>query len=318
MADTSGAIKSKSRSCLLLVGSLVLPIALAVIAQRLLFAGLDAPPTDFGTGHMFDLIATRYDAINRVLAIGMDVGWRRQMVQKIHDSLNTASLSDDNNSKPRILDLATGTADVALMLRKEIPQATVIGIDPSHKMLAVGRQKVQRAGFEESISLTQADAQDLLASLEPSSFDAATMAFGIRNVPNRQKALCQIHAVLKDQARFCVLEFSEPDESFGMMGVITRWFIRYLVPLIGGILSGAPREYWHLQNSIKDFPTPQEFGQFLENLDCQTGTFRLEELIQISFGAVQLYVTKVLKETAAAGSSSSSSSSSSDSASVEA
>lgn len=200
-------------------------------------------------------------------------------------------------SQPRILDLATGTADVALLLRTEIPNAVVMGIDPSNQMLDVGRDKVKKVGLDASITLEQADAQDLVGTVFPeSSFDAATMAFGIRNVPDRSKALCQIHAVLKDQATFCILEFSEPDDSFGTMGALARLFIRHVVPFLGGVLSGAPREYWHLQNSIKDFPAPKDFARFVESVECEKGSFQLKDLIQINFGTVQLYVTKVHKD----------------------
>jgi demethylmenaquinone methyltransferase/2-methoxy-6-polyprenyl-1,4-benzoquinol methylase len=253
---------------------------------------------------MFDMIATRYDIINRILAVGMDVGWRRRMVHVIQQSVK-------DTANPKLLDMATGTADVALMLRREIPSATVLGLDPSNNMLEVGRDKVRQAGFAEDISLQLADAQDFSSILPASSFDAATMAFGIRNVPDRQRALCQIHTVLRDQARFCILEFSEPDDSFGLLGRGARLFIRYVVPFIGGILSGAPKEYWHLQKSVNEFPSPPEFGKILGNLQCdgnsgsheegaaapesKGGSFRLDEILQLNFGSVQIYVTTVLK-----------------------
>jgi len=127
-------------------------------------------------------------------------------------------------------------------------------------------------------------------------FDAATMSFGIRNVPDRETALCQIHKVLREGARFCVLEFSEPAPDTGFLGAVARQFIRYVVPVLGGILSGKPREYWHLQNSIQDFPSPKEFGELLEHLDCADGAFRLDELIQLNYGSVQLYVSTALRQ----------------------
>ena len=307
-ANGSSPATKNQRTLFGLASKLILPILLAVAVHRYWLRDMDAPPADFGSGSMFDLIATRYDTINRVLAMGMDVGWRRRMARVLRDSLV-------DTEKPRLLDVATGTADVALILQKEIPQAVVVGVDPSAKMLQVGRDKIHKAGLDSCISLQLADAQDLETALDASSFDAATMAFGIRNVVDRQKAFCQIHSMLKDQARFCILEFSEPDDSFGFLGLLTRWFIRYIVPTVGGILSGAPREYWHLQNSIKDFPSPQEFIQQIEAFDCRNdsddtegnvdvaeshsrrngGSFRLEELIQMNFGSVQLYVTVVEK-----------------------
>lgn len=253
-----------------------------------MFAGVSPPTSDFGSGLMFDLIATRYDFINRVLAVGMDVSWRQRMVEIIDSSL---SRSDDHPI--HLLDMATGTADVALLLQKQIPTARIDGLDPSNNMLNVGRSKIQNT----NIHLQQADAQHFAHMFGPNHFDGATMAFGIRNVPDRTKALCEIHQVLKDHARFCILEFSEPDDSFGVLGQIVRWFIRNAVPTVGAILSGAPREYWHLQNSIKNFPSPKEFGQMLGSLECSQGVkaFRLDEIVQMNFGSVQIYSLAALK-----------------------
>ncbi|GAX28077.1 hypothetical protein FisN_2Hh105 [Fistulifera solaris] len=237
---------------------------------------------------MFDLIATRYDFINRVLAVGMDVHWRQVMVEIID-----ASVPRD----ARLLDMATGTADVALLLHKQMPQAHIVGLDPSNNMLDVGRTKTAHT---DHIELQQADAQQFAYQFGPNHFDGATMAFGIRNVPNRNKALCEIHQVLKDQARFCILEFSEPDDSFGVMGRVARWFIRHAVPTVGAILSGAPREYWHLQNSIQQFPSPKEFGHILESLECAgEKAFRFDEIRHLNFGSVQIYSLVALKQSAA-------------------
>jgi demethylmenaquinone methyltransferase/2-methoxy-6-polyprenyl-1,4-benzoquinol methylase len=277
---------AKSSSILMV---LLVPV-IAFLAQHYLFGGVDAPLSDHGSGSMFDLIANRYDMINRVLAVGMDMGWRLEMVKRIQSSVDTIE-------SPLLLDVATGTADVALLLAKEIPSATVLGLDPSNNMLEIGRGKIQQRGQGAQVRLELADAMDF-SSMKSYTYDAATMAFGIRNVPDREKALCQIHRVLKPYSRFCILEFSEPDESAGVMGAGARIFIRYVVPFLGGILSGAPREYWHLQNSIKDFPSPKEFGKLLEQVKCDEssteGAFRLDELVQLNFGSVQLYVTTSL------------------------
>jgi demethylmenaquinone methyltransferase/2-methoxy-6-polyprenyl-1,4-benzoquinol methylase len=276
---------AKSSSILLV---LLVPV-IAFLVQHFLFGGVDAPPSDFGSGSMFDLIASRYDMINRVLAVGMDQGWRLEMVKRIKSSVDTIE-------SPRLLDIATGTADVALLLAKEIPSSTVLGCDPSNNMLEIGRDKIQKRGQGSQVRLELADAMEF-ANIDSTTYDAATMAFGIRNVPDREKALCQIHRVLKPNSRFCILEFSEPDESAGIMGAGARIFIRYVVPFVGGILSGAPREYWHLQNSIKFFPSPKEFVELLEQVKCNEdgdGAFRVDELVQLNFGSVQLYVTTAL------------------------
>ena len=269
------------------VAGLVVAIAIGIL-QRQLVSG-PAPPLDFGTGSMFDLIAHRYDFINRVLALGMDMSWRRRMVRSIHESL--ADLE-----QPQILDVATGTADVAILLATEIPNSFVTGVDPSNRMLGFGRDKIQTRGLDHRIVLQQEDAQDF-AGLRDNSYDAATMAFGIRNVPDRSKALCQIHRVLKEDSRFCILEFSEPDESFGTMGAIARYFIRNVIPFLGGVLSGKMQEYMHLQNSIKHFPSPAEFATMIRETSCENGSFDVKDIIQMNYGSVQLYVMQTKKET---------------------
>ena len=265
----------------------LLPL-LAILAHYFLFSGIVRPPTDHGKGSMFDLIAGRYDMINRILALGMDLSWRRRMVSEIKSSLNQEQLGY------KILDVSTGTADVALLLASEIRGAAVLGVDPSEKMLDIGRGKVKEQDLESMVDLQMFDARDM-KRLPESSFDAATMAFGIRNVPERDVALCEIHRLLKPSSRFCILEFSEPDDSFGVMGVAARFFIRNVIPFLGGILSGAPREYWHLQNSIKNFPSPLDFAKEIENSDCPNGSFEVEHIYQLNFGSVQIYVSKATK-----------------------
>ena len=283
-----------------------LPVLAAVLLQRYMFAGLTAPPSDFGTGSMFDAIAVRYDMINRALALGMDTGWRERMVAKIAESVSHLQ------HPPLLLDVATGTADVALLLARALPEAKIIGVDPSRHMLHIGRQKVEQRGHRpETIRLLVHDAQDDFANVllldhhdddddtapQLLLFDGATMSFGIRNVPDRAKALCQIHRALREGARLCILEFSEPADNAGFLGAVARLFIRHVVPVLGGLLSGKPREYWHLQHSIQDFPSPREFSMLLENLSerCDDGAYRLEELVQMNFGSVQLYVATVVR-----------------------
>jgi demethylmenaquinone methyltransferase/2-methoxy-6-polyprenyl-1,4-benzoquinol methylase len=250
---------------------------------------VEKPPSDFGGGSMFDQIATRYDTINKVLALRMDVGWRQQMTQQVKQRLP--------ETNPRLLDVATGTADVALQLAKDIPTSTILGIDPSNNMLEVGRVKIQQRELQERIELQWGDARDF-SKYSANTFDGATMAFGIRNVPERDIALCEIHRLLKPSGVLAILEFSEPDDSFGVLGMLARLFIRHVVPIVGGVLSGAPREYLHLQNSIKDFPTPPRFKELMENLSCgedANGHYEMEDVMHMNFGSVQLYVGTAVK-----------------------
>jgi demethylmenaquinone methyltransferase/2-methoxy-6-polyprenyl-1,4-benzoquinol methylase len=268
------------------------------------------PPTDFGTGQMFDQISTRYDMINRVLALRMDISWRQQMTKQIHAMLSADGGGGDEEEL-MILDMATGTADVAIQLAKEFPstKATILGLDPSENMLAVGRQKVSHQQLADRITLEHADARDL-SKYPPNTFDVATMAFGIRNVPSesRDNALCEIHRLLKtNRGVLGVLEFSEPDtDKHGILGVMAQCFIRYVVPIVGGVLSGKPKEYMHLQNSIKEFPTPDEFNELLGTLNCGIGGghFVMEEVQHLNFGSVQLYIGRAVSSSSSSSSSS--------------
>lgn len=279
-----------------------------VLASFLLNIIFQKPPSDHGKGTMFDLIATRYDFINRALALNLDIGWRKVMISKVTSNGALFQSSGDNVLGPiRVLDLATGTADVAILAAKEyLSTATmsskkeleILGVDPSQNMINVGREKIDKEDLSKYISLQIGDARDL-KELESDYFHAATMSFGIRNVPEREIALCEIHRVLKKEseknegARLGILEFSEPSKEAGIMGAAARLFIRHVVPVLGALLSGAPREYMHLQNSIKEFPSPKDFAAMMEGLSCGAdgkGRFRVDDLIQMNFGSVQLYL----------------------------
>jgi demethylmenaquinone methyltransferase / 2-methoxy-6-polyprenyl-1,4-benzoquinol methylase len=266
--------------------------------MELFFGSVETPPPDFGSGQMFDQIAGRYDMINRVLALRMDISWRQAMTGRIRELLMERDDDPTDTQQQeyswKVLDLATGTADVALQLAKDLPPSTtILGLDPSNNMLAVGREKVAAAGLEHQITLQEADARDL-SSYEARTYDAATMSFGIRNVPEpRQTALCEIHRLLKPGGILGILEFSKPDDSHGILGKVARWFIVHVVPLVGGILSGAPREYLHLQNSIEEFPSPEEFRNLLQTLQCP-GHFDMEPVRHLNFGSVQLYIGRVV------------------------
>jgi demethylmenaquinone methyltransferase/2-methoxy-6-polyprenyl-1,4-benzoquinol methylase len=269
----------------LLVMLILVPLMGIFMAK---LSAVENPPANFGSGSMFDQIATRYDTINRVLALRMDVGWRQRMTQQLKERLP---------ENPRLLDVATGTADVALQLAKDIPTSTILGVDPSNNMLSVGRGKIRKQSLQERIELKWADARDL-SKYDANTFDGATMAFGIRNVPERDVALCEIHRLLRPSAVIGILEFSEPDDSHGLLGILARMFIRHIVPIVGGILSGAPREYLHLQNSIKDFPIPSEFNKLMQNLSCGEdgkGRFNMDDVVHMNFGSVQLYMGTVVK-----------------------
>jgi len=222
-----------------------------------------------GSGAMFDRIARRYDLLNRVLSLGVDQGWRRRAVRAM--ALGPGA---------RALDLATGTADLALRMARAAEGVQVVGVDPSEGMLAVGRDKVRDAGLDGRIRLEAGDAQAL--RFEDDGFDAAAIAFGIRNVPDRPRALAEMARVTRPGGRVVVLELSEPRR--GPLGALARFHVHWLVPRIGALLSGA-REYRYLQESIAAFPPPEEFADVMS-----AAGIRVLEVRPLTFGASCLYV----------------------------
>lgn len=225
-------------------------------------------PRADGSGAMFDGIAERYDLVNRVISLGIDRRWRR---------LTAAAL--ELGPGGRVLDLATGTADLAIEIAEQAPEASVVGLDPSERMLAIGREKLARRGLEERVSLVQGDAQAL--PFESQHFDGVSIAFGIRNVPDRPLALKEMARVTRKGGRIAILELSEPD---GVLGPLARFHVHTVVPAIGALLSGAP-EYHYLQRSIAKFPRPDAFVQMLESAGIE-----LVALKPLTFGVCHLFV----------------------------
>ncbi|EYF07576.1 2-heptaprenyl-1,4-naphthoquinone methyltransferase [Chondromyces apiculatus DSM 436] len=224
-----------------------------------------------GSGEMFDAIAARYDLMNRLLSMGLDQGWRREAVR----SLELGSRAPHGT----VLDLATGTGDLALAIA-DAHDVRVIGIDPSAKMLEVGKQKVRYAHLDHRVELRLGDAQAL--ELEDQSVDGVTMAFGIRNVPDRPKALREMARVTRDGGRVAILELSEPRD--GILSKLAQVHIHTVVPWLGSVLSGAS-EYGYLQKSIAAFPPPEEFAETMR----QSG-LDVVSVEPLTFGVVCLYV----------------------------
>lgn len=229
-------------------------------------AGMNSPQLD-GSGAMFDAIADRYDLVNRLISFGRDKGWRRQTAIKLENPT-------------RVLDLATGTGDLAIELAQRYPGASVVGLDPSARMLAVARQKTQILSLESRISYIEGDAQRL--PFEAHQFDAVSIAFGIRNVPDRAAALREMARVARAGARIAILELTEP-RGLGL-SLLARCHVHCVVPLVGALISG-PGQYAYLSRSIAAFPSPDAFVQIAE-----TCGLRLLELKSFSFGACHLFL----------------------------
>lgn len=223
-------------------------------------------PSRLGSGSMFDAIAERYDVLNRVLSLGIDQGWRRDAVAAL-----------ELESGDHVLDLATGTADLALQIA-ESADVTVVGSDPSPKMLSVGRTKVEKNRAR--VTLDEGDAQAL--PYNENEFDACSMAFGIRNVPDRELALREMVRVVRPGGRIVILELGEPDGA--VIGPLARFHVHHVVPRIGALVSGQA-EYRYLQQSIAAFPPASAFAALM-----QKAGVRDVEVRRLTFGAANLYV----------------------------
>jgi demethylmenaquinone methyltransferase/2-methoxy-6-polyprenyl-1,4-benzoquinol methylase len=228
-----------------------------------------APLPNLGSGEMFDRIAPRYDFVNRVLSLGLDVRWRKRTVRAL-------ALGE----RPRVLDLATGTGDLAIEIARSCPGATVIGLDPSPGMLEIARRKLESRGLADRVSLIVGDAQQL--PQRNCELDAATIAFGIRNVPDRAAALRELARVVRPGGRIAILELGEPRS--GMFAALARIHTRHVVPRLGALLGGK-REYRYLQTSIAAFPPAEEFAELMRRCGLT-----VIEVSPLTFGVCTLYV----------------------------
>jgi demethylmenaquinone methyltransferase/2-methoxy-6-polyprenyl-1,4-benzoquinol methylase len=224
-----------------------------------------------GSGEMFDQIAGRYDLLNRLMSMGIDQSWRRKTVAAL-----------DLPANARVLDLATGTGDLALMIARLHPDSEVIGSDPSSGMLEVGVEKVARSCVSDRVQLELGDAQAL--PYESDSFDGCCIAFGIRNVPDRSAALAEMARVTKQGGRVAVLELGEP--SVGWLSPIARFHVQKIIPRLGGMLSGS-REYKYLQESIAAFPAADAFAE-----QMQAAGLDVIDVKPLTFGACNLFIAE--------------------------
>lgn len=201
-----------------------------------------------GSGAMFDGIAGRYDLLNRVISFGIDRGWRRRAAAALELGERPAT----------VLDVASGTGDLALAIREAWPSASVVGVDPSTKMLELAVRKVEQAGLAGALRFEVGEAERL--PFADASFDGVTIAFGIRNVADRPRGLSEMRRVTRPGGRVVVLELSEPKP--GLMGSLARVHVHHVVPFVGGLLSGR-KEYGYLQASIRAFPPAETFTEMM-------------------------------------------------------
>jgi demethylmenaquinone methyltransferase / 2-methoxy-6-polyprenyl-1,4-benzoquinol methylase len=192
---------------------------------------------------MFSAIADRYDLLNRLLSFGVDIKWRRELASEMPTA-----------DQGIALDLATGTGDVALTLIKSHGHWKIVGADFAVPMLRMARKKLS-ARSAEGLFLTAGDAMSMPFS--DSTFNAVTIAFGIRNLPDRIWALAEMNRVMAPGGRLIILEFSRMDRP--IIGPVFRFYFHSILPFLGGIISGNSGAYRYLPRSVDDFPDPEGF-----------------------------------------------------------
>ena len=221
---------------------------------------------------MFNAIAGNYDFLNRVLSLGIDVGWRKKTVRSVA------------RYQPRlVLDVATGTADLAMALAKGCPGAQVEGADISAGMLDVGRQKVAQRGLANRVQLILGDGEML--PFEDNRFDAVTVAFGVRNFENLQAGLVDMLRVLKPGAPLAVLEFSQPTRQ--PFRAFYFFYFKHILPRIGNWVSRDSAAYTYLPASVEAFPYGQAFLDELAKAGYRKGYAR-----PLTFGIATLYLAE--------------------------
>jgi demethylmenaquinone methyltransferase/2-methoxy-6-polyprenyl-1,4-benzoquinol methylase len=218
---------------------------------------------------MFDNIAPKYDLLNRVLSLGIDTIWRKKMIEKIR-SLNPK----------QILDVATGTGDVALEAQKRLKPDFITGVDISHEMLEVGREKIRKKGLTESIRLDLGDSENL--PYDDNSFDAVTVAFGVRNYENLEKGMREMNRVLRPGGKLVVLEFSRP--TIFPFKQLYNFYFKNILPTIGKLTSKDQRAYTYLYESVQAFPDGDDFLAVMN----KTG-YSSPDLERLTLGICTLY-----------------------------
>ncbi len=222
---------------------------------------------------MFDRIAPKYDLLNHTLSAGIDKIWRRRVMRLVR------------REKPRrILDMATGTGDLAILMARRIPNARILGVDPSEGMLAEARRKISREGLDEHILLQQGAAEEL-HELASESFDAITVAFGVRNFDQMEAGLRELHRLLRPGGLLVILEFSNPTNP--LVTGLYRWYSHRILPRIGGLVSKDRSAYEYLPASVDEFPVPARFIELLHQVGFHNGQSRSQ-----SFGIAQIHTAR--------------------------
>ena len=219
---------------------------------------------------MFDNIAPKYDLLNHTLSMSIDRVWRRRVVGEVR------------RAKPgRILDVATGTGDLAIAMARRIRDVQVLGVDLSEQMLAVARRKIEARGLDGRIVLDRGDAERL--AVADASVDVATVAFGVRNFGDLGAGLRELARTIKPGGKVVILEFSRPRNR--VFRALYEFYSYKILPRIGGLVSRDKRAYEYLPTSVGEFPAPEEFMAMMARAGFRNCRARSQ-----SFGIAQIYI----------------------------
>jgi demethylmenaquinone methyltransferase/2-methoxy-6-polyprenyl-1,4-benzoquinol methylase len=221
---------------------------------------------------MFSDIAPRYDLLNRLLSCGQDQYWRKRAVARLSPQAGE-----------RFLDIATGTADVALEIIRNAPNdaVQVVGMDFSEKMLELAQRKIVSEDRINSIQLESGSAENL--PFEDNSFDGTTTAFGVRNFSDVDRSLREMHRVLKPGGRCVILEFSLPRNA--IFNALYRFYFEFLLPKVGRLISKHPSAYTYLPKTVASFPVREEFSSLMQQTGFMNITYK-----ELTLGIVILYI----------------------------
>lgn len=223
---------------------------------------------------MFNSIANRYDFLNHFLSAGIDYRWRKKAIE----------ILAKNNPKT-ILDVATGTGDLAIAALKLNPKK-VIGVDIAEDMVEIGKKKVREKKLEKIIHIQVGDSEDL--QFNDNTFDAAIVAFGVRNFENLEKGLSEMYRVLNNNGMVMILEFSKPTAT--PVRQFYQFYFKNILPFLGRIISGDNFAYTYLPKSVEEFPVGNEFLRILNKVGY-TDT----QHIPLTFGIASIYTGKKMK-----------------------
>lgn len=217
---------------------------------------------------MFDRIAFRYDFLNRFLSGGIDIYWRKRAIRELRSA-----------NPQQILDMATGTADMAIMMEKTLKPARIVGVDLSNGMLEIGREKLKKLGLTEKIQLKQGDSERI--DFDTNSFDAVTVAFGVRNYENLPKGLEEMFRVTKPGGKLVILEFSKPHQPFKFVYDV---YMKRICPFFGQLFSKNGEAYRYLNNSVLAFPQGTEFTEIMKQAGYNQVSYE-----RLTFGICTIY-----------------------------